>query len=141
MKKYIEVDGGDYSFVVTPAGTNTEVIKYKPVTLENGKVYTVVASGTLDALDDNDFMVRAYVDNDTGAAYVDLDEIGNALVRVVHSSYDAPAVDVYIDDALVFEDLAYGESSGYGTVSEGDRTVKVVPAGEMAPAVMKRPCR
>ena len=137
IEDYIEVDGGDYSFVVTPAGTNTEVIKYNPVTLENGKVYTIVASGTLDALDDNDFMVRAYVDNDAGAAYVDLDEIGNALVRVVHSSYDAPAVDVYIDDALVFEDLAYGESSGYGTVSEGDRTVKVVPAGEMAPAVIE----
>ena len=43
-------------------------------------------------------------------------------------------VDVYIDGDLVFANLEYGESSGYGTVPEGGRTVKVVLAGETAPA-------
>ncbi|MEZ4568265.1 MAG: DUF4397 domain-containing protein [Desulfobacterales bacterium] len=83
IEDYIEVDGGDYSFVVTPAGTNTEVFKYNPITLENGKVYTIVASGTLDALDDDDFMVRAYIDNNEGTAYADLTD---ANLMVVHAS-------------------------------------------------------
>ncbi|MEZ4578460.1 MAG: DUF4397 domain-containing protein, partial [Desulfobacterales bacterium] len=49
------------------------------------------------------------------------DDDNDALVRVIHSSSDAPAVDVYIDDELVFANLEYGESSGYGKVSGGDR--------------------
>ena len=148
IEAYIEVDGGDYSLVVTPAGENTEVFKYSPVTLENGNVYTIVASGTFDASDDNDFMVRAYVDNNDGAAYVDLSdandnssqlyqqrlEIGRALLEVQSTNvaevlpyyagdieYHDPIVDIYgIQDMTGFLYQLLGASPDLVTIVEDE---------------------
>jgi len=119
---YIEVDGGDYVFAVTPAGTNTEVVKYNPVTLENGQVYSIVAHGTLDNLDDIDFAVRAFVDNGAGSASVDLTD---ANVMAIHASPDAPAVDLLLDDAVVGQDLEFPNNTGYLPILSGTRNVKV----------------
>lgn len=40
----------------------------------------------------------------------------NSGLRVIHASHDAPAVDVFLDGSLTINDLAFGESSGYGSV-------------------------
>lgn len=69
---YAQVAGGSYTFVVTPAGATAEVVKFDPVTVTNGTVYTVVAHGTLNAEDAYPFAVRVFVDNGAGSAFVDL---------------------------------------------------------------------
>ncbi len=126
IEEYIEVDSGDYSFVVTPAGTNTEVAKYNPITLENGKVYTIAAIGTLDALDDYDFIARVYIDNDTGAAYVDLTD---ANLMTVHASPDAPGVDLLLDNTIVGTNLEFPNNTGYLGILSGTRNIKVNVTG------------
>ena len=126
ITEYIEVDGGDYVFAVTPAGANTEVVKYNPVNLENGQVYTIVAHGTLDALDDVDFAVRAFVDTDAGAAFVDLTD---ANVMAIHASPDAPAVDLLLNDAVVGQNLDFPNNTGYLSILSGARNIKVNVAG------------
>ena len=54
---------------------------------------------------------------------------GEARVRVVHASPDAPDVDVLVDDASVLTDVPYLAASGYLDVPTGDRNLKVNAAG------------
>jgi hypothetical protein len=54
---------------------------------------------------------------------------GDARVRVVHASADAPAVDVYVDDSRVLSNVPFGAVSDYLDVPPGERRIRVVPAG------------
>jgi hypothetical protein len=54
---------------------------------------------------------------------------GEARVRVVHASPDAPDVDVLVDDAEVLSDVPYLAASGYLAVPPGGRNLKVNAAG------------
>ncbi len=51
-------------------------------------------------------------------------------IRVLHAVPDAPAVDVYANDNLIVENLAYKEMSPYLPVSTGNYNIKVYPTGE-----------
>jgi hypothetical protein len=55
----------------------------------------------------------------------------HAMVRVLHASPDAPAVDVYLDDAQVdaLTNVPFGTISGYLEVPSGDHNVKVYATG------------
>jgi hypothetical protein len=57
-------------------------------------------------------------------------------VRVIHTSYDAPPVDIRVDGAIAVPNLAYGESSGYAEVPAGTRNVVVTPTGATTPEVI-----
>lgn len=54
-----------------------------------------------------------------------------AMVRVLHASPDAPAVDVYLDDAKVdaLTNVPFGTISGYLDIPAGDHNVKVYATG------------
>jgi hypothetical protein len=54
---------------------------------------------------------------------------GEARVRVVHASPDAPAVDVLVDDVEVLSDVPYLAASDYLGTSPGQRNLKVNAAG------------
>jgi hypothetical protein len=62
---------------------------------------------------------------------------GTSNIRVIHTSHDAPNVDVKVDGAVAISDLAYGESSGYATLNEGSTNIMVVPTGADAPVVIE----
>ncbi len=67
-------------------------------------------------------------DNDITNPGMDPDK---AMLRVIHGSPDAPAVDIYVNDGdqAVVEDLAYGGASDYLEVDPGDYTVQIRAAG------------
>ena len=54
-------------------------------------------------------------------------QTGNARLRVLHASPDAPAVDVYVDGAKAVSNLAFGAITEYVTVPAGTHAVKVFP--------------
>jgi hypothetical protein len=54
---------------------------------------------------------------------------GEARIRVVHASPDAPEVDVLLDDTEVLSDVPYLVASGYLETSAGDHNLKVNAAG------------
>lgn len=54
---------------------------------------------------------------------------GEARVRIVHASPDAPDVDVLVDGAEVLADVPYLTSSGYLDVPAGERNLTVNAAG------------
>lgn len=142
ISSYVEVDGGAYTFVVTEAGATYELVVFNPVTVNNGSVYTVVAHGTFDPNDSYPFAVRVFVDDEPGSAYVDLTSsaIGTSNVRVIHTSYDAPGVDVRIDGSQILTNLTYGNSSGFASVASGDsRDVQVFATGTTTSPVIDAP--
>ncbi len=55
-----------------------------------------------------------------------------AMIRVIHGSPGAPAVDVYVegDETPVIEGLAYGDASAYLDVPAGDYVFEIRAAGE-----------
>ncbi|TGB03814.1 DUF4397 domain-containing protein [Halobacillus salinus] len=55
---------------------------------------------------------------------------GNAMVRVLHASPDAPAVDVYVNGQKVLSNVSYKQSSDYLTVASGQYQIDVYPAGK-----------
>ena len=62
----------------------------------------------------------------------------HAMVRVLHASPDAPAVDVYLDDVKVnaLTNVPFGTISGYLDVPAGDHNVKVYATGTTTGAVI-----
>lgn len=137
ISDYIEVDAGPYAFAVTATGLTTEEALFKSIGLQNGKVYTIVALGTLNKTDGYPFRVRVFTDNDDGGAYADLldADLPDANVRVIHAGYDAGPVDILVDDAAAVSSLTYGEAAAYATVTAGARNIKVTAAGTLTPAL------
>ncbi len=62
----------------------------------------------------------------------------HAMVRVLHASPDAPAVDVYLDGAKVdaLTNVPFGTISGYLAIPAGDHNVKVYATGTTTGAVI-----
>lgn len=53
---------------------------------------------------------------------------GEARVRVLHASPDAPAVDIFVDGAEAISDLAFDDITDYVALPAGAHTVEVFPA-------------
>ena len=53
---------------------------------------------------------------------------GQAMVRVMHASPDAPAVDVYVNGNEAFSNLAFPNASDYASLDPGSYAVEVFPA-------------
>ena len=100
---YTPVDAGTYDLEVRLTGTSTSVLDLMGLAFENKTVYTVFATG--------------YATGGTPALNAILSEdAGEARVRVAHLSPDAPAVDVWVDGAKAFENLAFEGVSDYATL-------------------------
>ena len=63
---------------------------------------------------------------------MDCFEIKNnsSLVRVFYSASQAPNVDVYVNDQMVFSNLAFGDFTRYVYLDEGEYNVSVYLAGQ-----------
>lgn len=61
-----------------------------------------------------------------------------AMVRIVHASPDAPAVDIWINGEVAVENLAFGDATEYVSLPGGDYDVAVTPnGGEAGEAVIE----
>lgn len=61
---------------------------------------------------------------------------GDAALRVVHASPDAPNVDVLVDGGAVLTNVPFGAASDYLEVNPDRYQVQVVPAGATTPVVI-----
>ena len=114
---YAAVPAGDRNIKVNATGTANSVIDVT-VPLAGGTNYTVLAVNFVANIEP-----LLLVDNTTTPTP------GNAKVRVVHASPDAPNVDVLVDDVIVLTDVAFKEFSDYLTVSAGARNFKINATG------------
>ena len=58
-------------------------------------------------------------------------------LKVIHSSYNTPAVDIWVNDVKEIENLVYGESSALTNLQAGNYNIKVVPSGSTSPVVIE----
>jgi len=119
---YVPVPSGAHAVQVFPSsanGSGTPVIDVPTLTLDAGKDYTVAAVGKLA-----DIEPLVLVDNNGAPA------AGNAHIRVVHASPDAPNVDIFAAGAgVVVPDLAFKEASAYLPLAAGSYDLEVRGAG------------
>lgn len=119
---YLEVPAGDLNIQVTPAGATTPVVINADVTLTENNAYTVAATGLLSA---GDLSPIILVDNRSPNS-------GTAQVRFVHTSADAPAVNVGVASGpTLFSNVEFREASDYLSVGQGtyDLSVQVAANG------------
>jgi hypothetical protein len=58
-------------------------------------------------------------------------------VRAVHASPDAPAVDVWVDGNIAFQNAPFKGITPYAELPQGMRNIQVVPAGATEPVVIE----
>ncbi len=114
---YTDVPAGDRNIKVNVTGTATSVID-ATVPLAGGTNYTVLAVNFAASIE------PLLLDDNTTTP-----SPGNAKVRVVHASPDAPNVDVLVDDTIVLTNVAFKEFSDYLEVPAGARNFKVNATG------------
>ena len=54
---------------------------------------------------------------------------GNAMVRAIHASPDAPAVDVWVDGSMAFQGLRFKDYTDYASLPAGSHTLSIVVSG------------
>ncbi|ELY78565.1 DUF4397 domain-containing protein [Natrinema pallidum] len=113
VSPYLEIEPGTYTVTITAAG-DRETVAFEGEVTFGAAFYTVAAIGEFGA---DTFQPAVLVD------------AGSVLVRLVHASPDAPAVDVYADDTLLFEDVSFTDSTDYVPVPAGQNTLSVRPTG------------
>ena len=110
------------SFTVGIAPADGAVIADFPFELVDGGSYVVVATGLLGD-DTTPFGLAAAA---TEFNQADATTVG---LNVYHGSTDAPAVDIWADDAPLLTSFSYGDFSGPVEVPAADYTLGVAPAG------------
>jgi len=119
---YLDVPGGTYQIQVVPSGASLDegpVVIDAALTFDAGTMTTVAATGSLA-----DGIVPQVLADDPAPTGE------NAQVRVVHFSYDAPAVDIAPDggDAII-EGLEYPANTGYLDLPGGAYDLEIRAAG------------
>lgn len=120
---YLLLNSGEYQIDVNVTGTANTVLSATP-DLEPGDVFTLAAVNFVASLE------ALLISDDLSAP-----ETGNAHVRVVHASPDAPNVDVYVDGAEVLTDVPFKAVSDYLPVAAGDRNLQVNATGTNATVI------
>jgi len=124
ISDYLSLDAGSYRIQVSPAGATEPLVIDATVDLEIGTAYTVAATGLLAEI-----APIVLVD--------DLETVANqAKVRFVHTSPDAPAVDVGVSGGpVLFRDSSFRDASQYLSVGGGLYNLEVRLAGTMTVAL------
>lgn len=120
--QYAALPAGSYNAKVTPAGQTQPVVIDANLTLQAGQAITVVATGELPT-------IQPLVLQDNNAP----PPAGQAKVRFVHASPDAPAVDIAVQGGpVLFRNVAFRGVGDYAAVPAGTYTLEVRPAGQAA---------
>lgn len=119
VSDYLELPPDTYQIEVTAAGDPDTSVFNESVEVPEGD-FTALAIGELAEESETPFTVEVLEDDNSPT-----DE-GMARVRAVHTSPDAPAVDITVEgtgDAL-FENVSVGDA-GYVSVPEGEYTLEI----------------
>jgi hypothetical protein len=123
ITNYAALDPGTYNVQVVPTGATEPVVIDADLDLAGDTDYTVVAMGQLE-----DIEPVVLVDDNT------LPAAGQAHVRFVHASPDAPNVDIAVQDGpVLFENVPFKQAFPYVPVDAGtyDLEVRVHDTGDV----------
>jgi hypothetical protein len=117
---WVAVPAGEHQVQVTPAGEAVDAAVIDAmVTVDAGAAYHIAATGLVAEITPQIYQVDLSMLAD--------DE---ARIRVIHTSPDAPAVDVVVKDGdVLIENLAFPDASDFLTVPAGSYDLEVRPTG------------
>lgn len=116
---YLTVPEGTYEIALYVAGTKDSPVLSDSLTVDNNSVSTVAAVGNLN---DIEFLAINDVDEDLIT--------GMSMIRFLHLSPNAPAVDITLPDgSVVFSDTSFMEITPYTDVMPMEYTLQVRAAG------------
>lgn len=120
----IDVQAAAINIAVVPAGGNVggAVVKADKLSLLGGTYNMVVVMGTLEGQVKPSYLLL------TSPTQADSSS-KSGLIRLVHASADAPALDVYIDNVLVAPGLAFGDATPHLALAAKPMNVAVRTAG------------
>lgn len=123
ISEFQTLDARSIDVSIVPASGGDAVLE-ATLDLAADSYHTVLAVGELA-----DIRPLVLTDEmDVDARSLDTDD--ETRVRFVHTSPDAPAVDVrVVDGPTLFENVAFGDAAEYITVDSGSYDLAVVPAG------------
>jgi len=126
---YNDLDSGMYDFEVRQNDSEAVALALPGFDVGDGNAYDLLllgqsADSTLSVLP------LATPVNTPCSEILGMGTPTDACVRVIHASPDAPAVDIYVNDSLVVENLAFGSGTDFAALPSGDdREIKIVPTG------------
>lgn len=120
ISDYLTVPAGSYRIQVSPAGASTPIVIDANVTFDGNKAYTVAATGLLGS---NDLKPIVLVDDRSP-------DPAKAKIRFVHTSPDAPAVDIAVKNGpVLFSNIKFREAGNYLAVNPASYDLEVRLAG------------
>lgn len=137
FSEYMPVQGGTYNIKLFPAGTERNPVISKNIFIPSNSIITAAAIGKVDNLN------ILPIEDKTSIPLTP----GKCLVRFVHLSPDAPAVD--LTDAsgkIIFKDVKYTQVEEYVPFNAGTHSIQLRIAGTdnivlRVPRVVLRPRR
>lgn len=119
LTKYIPIPEGSYKISIYATGDTKNPVIEAILDVVKNKIITVAAIGMLEDID----LIGIYDTAENNSEE-------NAMVRFIHLSPNAPAVDITLPDGTVlFENVAYMGITPYISVPEGEYTLQVRPTG------------
>ena len=116
VSDYLVLDAGEHTVKVTPTGATQPAVIDAKVTLKAKTASTVAATGLLEKKD-----LKPFVTEDDRVGLHDA-----VKVRFVHTSPDAPAVDVAVKGGpVLFTNVAFRKAGAYVTVDAGSYDLEV----------------
>ncbi len=120
VSDYLTLSPGDHQIQVTPAGAKEPVVIDATVNLKAKAAYSVAATGLLNKND-----LKPMVLGDDRAP-----DKAKAKIRFIHTSPDAPAVDVAVTGGpVLFKNVAFRKAGEYLSVDAGTYDLEVRLAG------------
>ncbi|MCE7944295.1 MAG: DUF4397 domain-containing protein, partial [Chlorobi bacterium CHB1] len=120
ISDYLKLTAGAYRIQVSPAGASSPIVIDATVDFEANKAYTVAATGLLSA---GDLQPIVLLDDRSPEAQ-------KAKIRFVHTSADAPAVDIAVKNGpVLFNNISFRQASNYLSVDAGSYDLEVRVAG------------
>ena len=128
---YADLAPGTYSFDLRDDEDRT-VATVPELVIEEAAAYDLVAIGASDEQGPTVLPLVTRVSPPCGEV-LGIGGGEESCVRLVHAAPDSPAVDVYVNDSLVAENLGFGAATEYVALPSGEgRTVQVAATGTPA---------
>lgn len=117
--EYVPLKSSVYNIKVFPANSTSNPVINKNLFIPPNSIFTIAASGLLEDIELLPILDKKVDNKDPSKAYL----------RFVHLSPDAPAVDFYIDDKLIFKNIAFEDITNYIPLAPKNYTIKLKVAG------------
>jgi hypothetical protein len=129
LMDYQDVPAGVYGVYARDMDTDDSRVNVASVDLQAGMVYDIVVLGQL-ASDNLTFVPLMTSLAAPCSDTLGVGEAGDACARFIHTSADAGAVDIYIDDQVAVQAISYGTVTEFAAVAGGEHQIRVVAANQ-----------